>query len=56
MAIVEAARPGMAGSTFGAGVSKSIVTASALGIINEGNRLEARGSTFVQEPDEAAID
>ncbi len=56
MAIVEAARPGMAGSTFGAGISKNSVTASVLAMINAVNRLEARGSAFVQEPDEAAID
>ncbi|HEY4542054.1 MAG TPA: 2-isopropylmalate synthase [Noviherbaspirillum sp.] len=43
LAILELAWPGMAGSTFGAGISTNIVTASVLALVNAVNRLEARG-------------
>lgn len=43
IAILEAAWPGMAGSTFGAGISTNIVTASILALVNAINRLAVRG-------------
>jgi len=42
MAIVEAAMDGVAGSTFGAGASHNIVTASVQAIVSVANRLMAR--------------
>ncbi len=51
IAILEAAWPGVAGSTFGAGVSTNIVTASVLALINAVNRLEARGGGFGEHAD-----
>jgi 2-isopropylmalate synthase len=42
LAIVEAAMEGVAGSTFGAGASHNIVTASVLAIVSVANRLAAR--------------
>ena len=42
LAIVEAAMDGVAGSTFGAGASHNIVTASVSAIVSVANRLMAR--------------
>jgi 2-isopropylmalate synthase len=42
LAIVEAAMDGVAGSTFGAGTSHNIVTASVLAIVSVANRLVVR--------------
>lgn len=42
LAIVEAAMEGVAGSTFGAGMSHNIVTASVLAIVSVANRLAER--------------
>jgi len=42
LAIVEAAMDGVAGSTFGAGSSHNIVTASVSAIVSVANRLMAR--------------
>jgi len=42
LAIVEAAMDGVAGSTFGAGASHNIVTASVLAIVSVANRLLLR--------------
>lgn len=42
LAIVEAAMEGVTGSTFGAGTSHNIVTASVLAIVSVANRLVAR--------------
>jgi 2-isopropylmalate synthase len=42
LAIVEAAMDGVAGSTFGAGSSHNIVTASVLAIVSVANRLAQR--------------
>lgn len=47
--ILEAAWPGMAGSSFGAGISTNIVTASVLALINAINRLSARGGSVMLE-------
>src|SRR5690606_13123315 len=47
IALIEAAWPGVAGSTFGAGISANIVTASLLGLVNAINRLAARGCPVV---------
>jgi 2-isopropylmalate synthase len=43
LAIVEAAMEGVAGSTFGAGASHNIVTASVQAIVSVANRLVQRG-------------
>ena len=43
LAIVEAALDGVAGSTFGAGASHNIVTASVQAIVSVANRLAQRG-------------
>ncbi|WP_334186393.1 2-isopropylmalate synthase [Noviherbaspirillum sp.] len=43
VAILEAAWPGIAGSTFGAGISTNILTASVLALVNAVNRLAVRG-------------
>ena len=45
LAIVEAAMDGVAGSTFGAGTSPNIVTASVLAIVSVANRLALRQPT-----------
>jgi 2-isopropylmalate synthase len=49
LAIVEAAMEGVAGSTFGAGASHNIVTASVQAIVSVANRLVQRGGVVVSK-------
>jgi 2-isopropylmalate synthase len=49
LAIVEAAMDGVAGSTFGAGASHNIVTASVLAIVSVANRLAERGGAVTSK-------
>ena len=44
LAIIEAAMEGVAGSTFGAGMSHNIMTASVQAVVSVANRLNARGN------------
>ena len=44
LAIIEAAMEGVPGSTFGAGISHNIMTASVQAVVSVANRLNARGS------------
>ncbi|MFT4243433.1 MAG: 2-isopropylmalate synthase [Acidovorax sp.] len=53
LAIVEAAMDGVAGSTFGAGASHNIVTASVQAIVSAANRLAQRGGV-VESPKKIA--
>jgi 2-isopropylmalate synthase len=54
VAILEAAWPGMAGSTFGAGLSTNIVTASVVALVNAVNRLAARGCSVTLAAERAS--
>ncbi len=54
LAIIEAAMDGTAGSTFGAGMSHNIVTASVQAVISVANRLNARGAGEFAPHTEAA--
>ena len=48
-AFVELSAPGMAGATFGVGLSPNIVTASILAIVSAVNRVAARVPVWAQE-------
>src|SRR6185437_13342288 len=50
LAIAEAARPGVAGTRFGAGIHLNIVTASILAVLNAAARLGVRAADLTAQP------
>jgi len=50
LAIVEAARPGVAGTRFGAGIHPNIVTASILAVLSAAARLGVRAADLTAQP------